>query len=264
MTSDELPPLTPELYGEGPAREPHIPVVERWAECHRVDPDDPEHELEFFHRQMNEEANVLENAASSLARFPDADWSIRMFLARQCSDEARHVQAYMALVRRRGGRIGQFPVMNFQYRILQKIDSLVGRLTVQNRTFEADGLDAVTQAIVDARDAGDDDLAAMYEAQQCDEILHVGFANEWIRREINRDPRQALQMATALTRGSKAFQEVFAGGGTLVSAYGVAAAEREAAGFGRAEIEVMHEVAEQRRAEARSQALAEAPDRGNA
>ena len=34
--------------------------------------------------------------------------------------------------------------MNFQYRILRRIDSLIGRLAVQNRTFEADGLDAVT------------------------------------------------------------------------------------------------------------------------
>ena len=33
--------------------------------------DHPEKPLEFFHRQMNEELNVLENAARSLAQFPD-------------------------------------------------------------------------------------------------------------------------------------------------------------------------------------------------
>ena len=66
MSGRALAPLTSELYGEGPAREPRFTVVERWAECMNA-LDLPERELEFLHRQMNEEANVMENAASSLA-----------------------------------------------------------------------------------------------------------------------------------------------------------------------------------------------------
>ena len=42
------------------------------------------------------------------------------------------------------GKLGQYPVLNFQYRIVSKIGSLVGRLAVQNRSFEAGGLDAIT------------------------------------------------------------------------------------------------------------------------
>jgi hypothetical protein len=41
--------------------------------------------------------------------------------------------------------------MNFQFRIITKIDNLVGRLAVQNRTFEAEGVDAVEPAIEEAR-----------------------------------------------------------------------------------------------------------------
>ena len=43
----------------------------------------------------------------------------------------------------RGGQVGQYPVLNFQYRIIAHIRSLVGRLAIQNRSFEAGGLDAI-------------------------------------------------------------------------------------------------------------------------
>jgi uncharacterized ferritin-like protein (DUF455 family) len=256
VSAPDLPPLTPGLYGDEPAREPRFTVVERWAQCHNTPGDHPDHRLEFLHRQMNEEANVLENAASSLVDFPDADWSIRMWLARQCADEARHVLKYKQLFESRGGRLGQFPIMNFQYRILRRIDSLEGRLMVQNRTFEADGLDAAVFAVRQAEEEGDMESAAMYDAQQADEIIHVGFANAWIRRRIKEDPRIVLQVARALSQGARAFLEIAAGGGTDVSAYGVAHAERRLAGFDEGEIAVAHELAEARRTAARARRAA--------
>ena len=68
--------------------------------------DHPEHLPEFLHRQMNEEVNSLEIAARNLADFPDADWELRLAIARQCWDEARHVVDVPPLLRgarRRGG-----------------------------------------------------------------------------------------------------------------------------------------------------------------
>jgi uncharacterized ferritin-like protein (DUF455 family) len=257
MTTDALPPLTAALYAEEPAREAHLPVVARWSECRNMDADDPDRPMEFLHRQMNEEANVLENAASSLVDFPGEDWSIRMWLARQCADEARHVLVYKRLYERRGGVVGRYPVMNFQYRILRKIDSLIGRLTVENRTFEADGLDAVTFGVEEARRSGDAELGAVYDAQQADEIVHVGFANDWIRHEVKRNPRSVLAMARGLSQGIKAFQEVTAGGGAAVSEYGVAHEERRLAGFDENEIQVAHEIAEARRGAARARQATE-------
>ena len=252
--SQDLPPLTAAFYGEPPAREAHLPVVERWADCVHLAEDHPQREIEFLHRQMNEEANVLENAASSLVDFPDADWEIRMWLARQCADEARHVMSYAKLVQRRGGHVGQFPVMNFQYRIIRRIDSLIGRLAVQNRTFEADGLDAAIHAEKVARQKGDTELSGVYDAQGADEIMHVGFANAWIRKAVKADPRNVLRMAAALSQGTRAFLEVSAGGGGDVSAYGVAQTDRRLAGFEEGEIAVAHDQAEARRAVARAKA----------
>ena len=52
------------------------------------------------------EVQALEGAGRSLWDFPDAPWEFKMNMARQCWDEARHVQIYEKLLgaRRRRGR----------------------------------------------------------------------------------------------------------------------------------------------------------------
>src|SRR5262245_11935018 len=110
--------LDPQLFGAGQARDARFVVRDRWAELVNHPPGSPEYRREFLHRQMNEEANVMEQAAQSLVDFPDAEWEIRLWLARQCADEARHVQLYLRLMQRRGISVGQYPVLNFQYRVL--------------------------------------------------------------------------------------------------------------------------------------------------
>src|SRR6266852_2393966 len=187
MDAATAAPLTPELFAEDPARDSRFTVKERWIECPNFAQDHPHHQLEFFQRQMNEEVNSIEASARCLTDFPDAEWELRMQLARQCSDESRHALMYRRMVESRGGYVGQFPVLNFQYRIITKRPSLVERLAIQNRSFEAGGLDAITFGISAARAAGDDEIAGMYEAQLADEVNHVRFANEWIRKGIQKD-----------------------------------------------------------------------------
>lgn len=243
-----MSPLDPALFGEAPARDARFTVVDRWAECANFAEDDPRKRLEYFHRQMNEECNVMENAARNLAEFPDADWDLRMWLARQVSDEARHTLAYMRLVEQRGGRLGAYPVLNFQYRLLSRVHSLIGRLAVQNRSFEAEGLDAATYALAEARRTGDQALVDLYEAQQADEVLHIRFANEWIRRHIREAPRDVMPMARALEQAARGFAQVFDGGGADVTAYGVAVEARLDAGFAAEEVDVAVKMSDERRA----------------
>src|SRR5258706_11093308 len=130
------PSYDPALFAPGPARDARFDVKDQWSDLHNLAADDPRKEVEFFNRQMNEEMNGMECAARSLADFPDADWQLRMCIARQCYDEARHVEMFRRLLELRGGKVGQSPVLNFQYRIITKIAELPGRLAVQNRSFE--------------------------------------------------------------------------------------------------------------------------------
>ena len=222
--------LDPELFGEEPARDERFRVVTRWIDCNNLPQDHPEKEREFFHRQLNEEINGLENSARCLTDFPDADWELRMCIARQCADEARHIEMFRQMVEARGGTIGQYPVMNFQYTIINRIETLIGRLAVQNRSFEAEGIDAIQFGIDEARAKGQNDIVEFFEAQLADEITHVRYSNEWIRKLVRANPRGFLDMARALTTSSKAFSQVMGNDGMAVR-YGVDAAARVEAGF---------------------------------
>ena len=246
--------LDPALFGEAAARDERFTVVDRWVDCAQFAEGAPERKMEFLHRQMNEEVAVLENAARSLSDCPDAPWELRMWLARQAHDEARHANNYRRLFLSRGGTIGQWPVLSFQYRLLDRVRSLAARLAVQNRTFEGDGLDAVTSAIDEALAEGDHELARLYDAQQADEVVHIRFGNEWVRRLTAGHPAELFAMGRALSATMTGFAQVFVkGGGTRTDKFGVAEELRAMAGFSEEEIRFAVELNEQRRARERAE-----------
>jgi uncharacterized ferritin-like protein (DUF455 family) len=250
---DELPgngssTFDPALFGEGPARDKRFSEKQRWTECANFPNDHPLKFMEFFHRQMNEEMNGVENAAQSLADFPDADWKVRMSIARQCADEARHVEMFRRIFESRGGKLGEYPILNFQYRIIANLGDLLSRLVVQNRSFEAGGIDAVSFAIDEARNRGDHELVDLFGMQQSDEITHVRFANEFITETIRKDPRAALRVARALTLASTAFMQVMGREGIENVEYLTDERGRLEAGFGLEEVKAATTQAIKRRA----------------
>lgn len=230
-----------------PMRDDRFVVRDRWQDCINLPEGHEQKTLEFLHRQMNEEVDALECSSRSICDFPEAPWEIRMFLARQCSDEARHALMFRALFLSRGGVLGEFPVMNFQYRIICGIDSLVGRLAVQNRTFEAEGIDAIQFGIGEARARGDEELAQLFEGQFADEIQHVRVANDFIQQSIQKEPRLALRIAAALSAAHSLFMQVFGEAGTAVFKYSPSEQGRLEAGFAQEEVDVAVRLAAQRR-----------------
>ena len=229
--------LDPVLFGPAPARDDRFEVKEVWAEMTNVGPDDSRQAPEFLHRQMNEELNGLEIAARNLTDFPEADWELRLAIARQCWDEARHVLMFQRCMEARGGRIGQYPVMNFQYRIASNIPSLEGRLSVQNRSFEAAGIDAIHEEVKAAQVAGAGDMEALLDTQLADEVQHVRYANVWIKRLLDRGgPRVAFAMVKAVAQANEAMRVV---AGDAVVRYPVSEEIRREAGFADAEIEAV-------------------------
>jgi uncharacterized ferritin-like protein (DUF455 family) len=224
-----------DLFAPGPARDARFTVRERWAEMENIAPEDERHQREFLHRQMNEEVNSLEISARNLVDFPQADWALRMEMARQCWDEARHVVMFRRCLEARGGTVGEFPVLNFQYRIITALRDLVGRLAVQNRSFEAAGMDAIQDGIGEAQASAQPDMVELLEAQLADEVQHVRYANEWVRRIVERDgPRATFALVRAVARADEALRIV---AGDAVTVYPVADGLRREAGFSEDEIE---------------------------
>jgi len=201
------PPLDPRLFADAPRRDARFDVKEVWAEMANLPVEDPRHRTEFLHRQMHEELGGLEIAARNLTDFPDADWEVRRAIARQCWDEARHVELFRRSCERRGGRVGEYPVLCFQYRIITRIDSLAGRLAVQNRSFEAAGIDAIQDGLRDARAAGETDMLELLDTQLADEVQHVRYANTWVKRLVEGGgPRAVFEVARAVSQANEALQ----------------------------------------------------------
>src|SRR5262249_54981059 len=144
------------------------------------------------------ETRSLEIAAQCVAEFPDAPWGLRMELARQCWDETRHVAALHRRLKEMGGRKGEFPISAFEWNITCALDNLPGRLATQNRTLEAGAMDVVAALIRNVRAAGDNRTADLLDGILVDEIQHVRFGNQWIKRMAESDPRVLLKVAMAV------------------------------------------------------------------
>jgi uncharacterized ferritin-like protein (DUF455 family) len=228
--------LDPQLFAEAPRRDPRFDVRDVWGEMTNESLDDGQMIAEFLHRQMNEEINGMEISARNLADFPDAPWDLRMAMARQCWDEARHIVAFRGCFERRGVHVGQYPVMNFQYRLITKIPSLLGRLAVQNRSFEAAGIDAIQNEVTEAaRREGRTDLDELFDAQLADEVQHVRYANVWVKKLLESGGAAAVfELTRAVSAANRALQIVAGEGATV---YPIAEDVRREAGFTEAEIE---------------------------
>lgn len=151
-----------------------------------------------LHQHMHNEMQSLEIAAQCLVDFPDTPWELRMELARQCWDETRHTILLYSRLRELGGRKGEFPVMNYEWGVTCMMDSLVARLALQNRTFEGGEIDLLRELVDNWTRAGDERTAELLSGILADEIHHVRFANQWLKRVAREDPRLLLKVATAI------------------------------------------------------------------
>jgi uncharacterized ferritin-like protein (DUF455 family) len=182
-----------------PAREPCFNVVNDQAQMHKSVEGSLEHRRELLHSSVNEEIQSIEIAAQCLADFPDEPWDIRLCLARQCWDEARHAQVCFLRLLELGGRKGEFPVINQEWGVVCTFDSLAARLAIQNRIFEGGSLDVLKESAQVWAKWGDPITSDILDAIAADEVQHSRFANQWFARLPAEDPRKVLQAIAAVS-----------------------------------------------------------------
>ncbi|MDZ4865258.1 MAG: DUF455 family protein [Gemmatimonadota bacterium] len=181
-----------------PAREPCFTVVQTddemqdWPDMSEIS------RRERLHRHMNNETGAIEIAARCLVDYPEASWDLRMSLARQVADESRHAMLLYRRLTDLKGFKGEFPIANLEWGVTLMLDNLPGRLAVQNRTFEAGLIDILGTMRNRWREAGDHETADLLEGILADEITHVRFANRWIKRVTEEEPRVLLKVAMAV------------------------------------------------------------------
>jgi uncharacterized ferritin-like protein (DUF455 family) len=183
---------------EAPARDECFKVVWRDAEMAEYQEVSDAGRREIVHRHMTNEITSLDIAADCIATFPDAPWELRMELARQCWDESRHVQVLWRRLQEMGGYKGEFPISVLEWSVTCALDNLAARLTTQNRSLEAGAMDIVGALHRTMREFGDHRTADVLEGILADEVQHVRFANRWIKKLAQADPRVLMKVAAAV------------------------------------------------------------------
>jgi uncharacterized ferritin-like protein (DUF455 family) len=183
---------------DNPARDACFTVVLRDTELKEYDGNGADAQRETLHRHMSNEITSLDIAAQCLVDYPEAPWELRMELARQSWDEARHVAGLHRRLVELGGYKGEFPISAFEWTVTCAIDDLAGRLASQNRTLEAGAMDVVGGSIREWRQMGDHATADVLDAILADEIQHVRFANRWIKQLASQNPRVLMKVAMAV------------------------------------------------------------------
>jgi uncharacterized ferritin-like protein (DUF455 family) len=225
---------------DDPAREPCFQVVHLHEDVPDTGAITEEARRQRIHRDYNQEVQTLEIAALCLADYPTAPWELRLELARQCWDEARHAAMCYRRLLEMGGYKGMYPIANLDWTVVAMLDSLVARIAIQHRTFEAGSIDGI-QNVDMLREFGDEATADMLEATETDEIPHVRFGNRWVKELTAADPRGVLQVAAAVAWLRRVVE---ATGGSELKAIPTDPHNRELAGFSSGEIA---EVARQER-----------------
>jgi uncharacterized ferritin-like protein (DUF455 family) len=181
-----------------PARESLFEVVDLHSQLRKFSESSEESQREKLHREFNNEIQSLEIAAQSIAEYPEAPWDLRMQLARQCWDESRHARLCLQRVVEKGGFKGEFPILNQEWGVVCIQDSIEARLAVQNRTFEAGSMEVFRQSIEQWKALGDEKTAEVMETILADEVQHVRYANEWLKKISRENPRTLLKVAQAM------------------------------------------------------------------
>jgi uncharacterized ferritin-like protein (DUF455 family) len=143
---------------------------------------DPSQRGRILHALANHELQAIELFAWALLAFPDAPRGFRAGLVGILADEQRHLRLYQARLAAHGLGFGDLPVTAHFWNRLPAPPTPLRFVCTMGLTFENANLDFAGAYAAAARAAGDDETAAALDVVHVDEIGHVRFAWEWMRR----------------------------------------------------------------------------------
>jgi uncharacterized ferritin-like protein (DUF455 family) len=168
-------------------------------------------------------------------------FALKLDMARQAWDEARHVEISVKLSEWMGTEIGQYAENTVLFEAACSTDPVL-RLAGVNRALEGLAIDVFTTMKEFGDIAGDPYLEFCEDWMLADEVTHVKMGSDWLRRVTENDPerrKKALEFQSVVDK-------IFSFGGTRSdsdeSPIGLARRFRELAGFTDTEVEEIADV----------------------
>ncbi len=143
---------------------------------------DPAKRAVAHHIMANHELQACEVMAFVLTAFPDAPAEFRRGLANIIDDEQRHTRMHMQRASELGTPFGDLPVNCYIWKKALGYECVLDYLAGLPLTFEGRNLDHTLEFAAIFEEAGDNRSAKVMRAIHQDEIEHVRFGWEWLRR----------------------------------------------------------------------------------
>jgi uncharacterized ferritin-like protein (DUF455 family) len=132
----------------------------------------------------------------------EAPFALKLDMARQCWDEARHVEISIKLADHMGSEIGEFGEQVLLYEAACNPDPVL-RLTGVNRALEGLAIDVFNTMKEYGSLTADPVLEFCEDWMLADEVTHVKMGSDWLRRLTDDDPerrQQALDFQRAVDK----------------------------------------------------------------
>lgn len=114
-------------------------------------------------------------------------YELKLDMARQCWDEARHCEISIKLAEHMGGELGEYVENTMLFEAACHNDP-VFRLAGVNRALEGLAIDVFTQMRDFGRETGDPVMVYCEDFMLADEVTHVKMGSKWLRAVTENDP----------------------------------------------------------------------------
>lgn len=134
------------------------------------------------HIMANHELQALEVMAWTLLKFPQAPEEFRRGMVRVMADEQRHTRMHAERAAKLGVNFGDLPVNCYIWKKALEFENVLDYLAGLPLVFEGANLDHSLEFAEAFERAGDQRSAALMRVIHHDEIEHVRFGIEWLRK----------------------------------------------------------------------------------
>lgn len=143
---------------------------------------DPHKRAVAHHIMANHELQALEVMAWTLRAFPDAPGEFRIGMLEVMADEQRHTRMHVERLRMLNLEFGDLPVNGYIWSKAMSFRSVLDYLAGLPLVFEGRNLDHTLEFADEFAAVGDERSAALMRTVHRDEIRHVQFGIDWLRK----------------------------------------------------------------------------------